>query len=184
MPLSRLSFRKYVMAPPGGRLFAYGLVALGLGLLAIASAPMLVGAQTSLSVGPHDPGVRGGSPDAGGPIAGLTPQQLSFFNEGLTRFNEIDSVSGTISGESGVGLGPRFNMNTCAGCHAQPATGGSSPFVNPQFAVAHLDGATNQMPFFVTQNGPVREARFIRNPDGSPDGGVHDLFTIAGRSDA
>src|SRR2546425_3563688 len=32
--------------------------------------------------------------------------------------------------------------------------------------------------------GPVREARFVKNADGTPDGGVHDLFTIAGRSDA
>jgi len=32
--------------------------------------------------------------------------------------------------------------------------------------------------------GPVREARFVRNPDGTPDGGVHDLFVISGRSDA
>src|SRR5207244_9789507 len=30
----------------------------------------------------------------------------------------------------------------------------------------------------------VREARFKRNLDGTPDGGVHDLFTITGRSDA
>ena len=27
-------------------------------------------------------------------------------------------------------------------------------------------------------------ARFVRNPDGTPDGGVHDLFVISGRSDA
>jgi len=30
----------------------------------------------------------------------------------------------------------------------------------------------------------VREARFISNPDGTADGGVHDLFTITGRADA
>jgi CxxC motif-containing protein (DUF1111 family) len=30
----------------------------------------------------------------------------------------------------------------------------------------------------------VREARFVRNADGTPDGGVHAIFTIAGRSDA
>jgi CxxC motif-containing protein (DUF1111 family) len=47
-----------------------------------------------------------------------------------------------------------------------------------------LDGAHNTVPSFITTNGPVREARFINNPDGTPDGGVHDLFTIAGRSDA
>jgi CxxC motif-containing protein (DUF1111 family) len=30
----------------------------------------------------------------------------------------------------------------------------------------------------------VREARFVKNQDGTPDGGVHDLFVITGRSDA
>jgi CxxC motif-containing protein (DUF1111 family) len=30
----------------------------------------------------------------------------------------------------------------------------------------------------------VREARFVRNPDGTPDGGVHALFTITGREGA
>jgi CxxC motif-containing protein (DUF1111 family) len=30
----------------------------------------------------------------------------------------------------------------------------------------------------------VREARFVRNRDGSPDGGVHALFVITGRADA
>src|SRR5213076_2014093 len=44
--------------------------------------------------------------------------------------------------------------------------------------------ATNIVPSFITLNGPVREARFVKNPDGTPDGGVHDLFTIAGRTDA
>jgi mono/diheme cytochrome c family protein len=51
-------------------------------------------------------------------------------------------------------------------------------------ALATLDGAHNTVPSFITANGPVREARFVTNPDGTPDGGVHDLFTIAGRSDA
>jgi CxxC motif-containing protein (DUF1111 family) len=41
----------------------------------------------------------------------------------------------------------------------------------------------NKLPSFITANGPVREARFIKNPDGTPDGGVHALFTIDGRSD-
>jgi hypothetical protein len=31
----------------------------------------------------------------------------------------------------------------------------------------------------VTNN--VREARFVRNPDGTPDGQVHGLYVIAGR---
>jgi CxxC motif-containing protein (DUF1111 family) len=57
-------------------------------------------------------------------------------------------------------------------------------------AVATDDGARNSIPFFITSDGPVREARFpfVVNSNGSlsqtPDGGVHDVFTIAGRTDA
>jgi len=39
------------------------------------------------------------------------------------------------------------------------------------------------MPWFIARNGPVREARFVQS-HGAPDGGVHDLFAITGRSDA
>jgi CxxC motif-containing protein (DUF1111 family) len=59
-----------------------------------------------------------------------------------------------------------------------------NPVPNPQVALGNLDGATNAIPSFIAADGPVREARFIRNPDGSPDGGVHGLYTIMGRSDA
>ncbi len=111
---------------------------------------------------------------------------MAFFNQTLARFKEIDSVSGTIDGESGSGLGPTFNSNGCASCHSQPAVGGSSPSPsshqnptpNPQVAVATLDGATNKVPSFITADGPVREVRF------KSDSGVHGLFSIAGRSDA
>src|ERR1700739_3821060 len=146
---------------------------------------MVLGIATMLQAQstPTDPGVRGGPADAGGALAGLTRAELAFFNAGLGAFNEVDSVSGTIP-NTGAGLGPRFNLDSCAGCHAQPAVGGTSPFTNPQVAVATKQGAANTVPFFVTLNGPVREARFVRNADGTPDGGVHDLFTITGRSDA
>jgi len=90
----------------------------------------------------------------------------------------------TTARQEGSGLGPGFNQNSCAGCHAQPAVGGSSPPANPQIALATLDGAKNTVPSFITAGGPVREARFIANPNGTPDGGVHDLFEITGRSDA
>jgi hypothetical protein len=40
------------------------------------------------------------------------------------------------------------------------------------------------IPSFITANGPIREARFVLNRDGTPDGGVHDLFSIQGRADA
>ena len=80
-----------------------------------------------------DPGLRGGPPGAGSPVAGLTSNQLAFFTAGEADFNEIDSVSGTISG-TGKGLGPRFNAEGCAQCHAQPAVGGTSPITNPHAA--------------------------------------------------
>ena len=70
-----------------------------------------------------DPGLRDGSPAAGGPIGGLTPQQAALFNASANVFQEIDSVDRSMPGEKGIGLGPSFNMNSCAGCHNYPAPG-------------------------------------------------------------
>jgi CxxC motif-containing protein (DUF1111 family) len=50
--------------------------------------------------------------------------------------------------------------------------------------VATLNGAKNVVPWFIAQNGPIREARFRRNLNGTNDGGVHNLFVITGRTDA
>jgi CxxC motif-containing protein (DUF1111 family) len=61
--------------------------------------------------------------------------------------------------------------------------GGSSPAHNPLLRVATADGAANAMPWFITANGPIREARFVES-NGVYDGGVHDLFVVSGRSDA
>ena len=83
-----------------------------------------------------------------------------------------------------MGLGPRFNLDSCGGCHTQPAVGGSSPAINPQVEVAKKERAHNEIPSFIKRDGPIREARFKSNPDGTPDGGVHALFTISGRDDA
>jgi CxxC motif-containing protein (DUF1111 family) len=138
----------------------------------------------------RDPGPRPGPASAGGTFPTSNAQQVAFFNQSLARFAAVDSVSGKI--EPGSGLGPTYNGNSCATCHSQPAMGGSSPGLaspqnpipNPQVALANLDGATNTVPTFITANGPVREARFIMNSNGSLDGGVHDLYTIAGRTDA
>ncbi len=105
------------------------------------------------------------------------------FVVGSAKFQQVDSVKGGFGGTD-VGLGPGFNMDSCGGCHAFPALGGSSPQINPQVAVATKNGARNTIPSFITANGPVREVRFKTKPDGTPDGGVHDLFTITGRVDA
>jgi CxxC motif-containing protein (DUF1111 family) len=123
-----------------------------------------------------DPGPRGGPAAAGSPLPGLTPDQLRFFVDGQARMQSVDTVA--------TGLGPFYNSRDCALCHAQPAIGGSSPALNPQIADANADGAANVIPNFISPAGPVREARFVLNANGTPDGGVHDLFSISGRSDA
>jgi CxxC motif-containing protein (DUF1111 family) len=106
----------------------------------------------------------------------VTPGELDFFtNHGIPQFSQVEGVAD--------GLGPRFNLDSCGGCHASPALGGSSPAVNPQFTRASAMAPGNSVPSFITPNGPIREARFIRNPDLSLDGGVHAIFTISGRSD-
>jgi CxxC motif-containing protein (DUF1111 family) len=133
-----------------------------------------------------DPGPRAGAASAGGFFPLLNGDERAFFAAARARFVTIDSVSGAVGGEPGGGLGPRFNGNSCSMCHAQPAVGGTSPgpnspqkpTPNPLVALATLDGAKNTLPAFVTAAGPVREARF------KSDGNVHDLFTIAGRTDA
>ena len=138
----------------------------------------------------RDSGPRKGAPGAGGPYLTLNPNELSFFSHAFLRFAKAVSVSGTI--EKGKGLGPTFNGNACTMCHAQPTAGGSSPGLtspdeprpNPLVALAKLDGAVNSVPSFLSVKSPVLVARFVRKPDGSPDGDVHAVYTIAGRSDA
>ena len=124
-----------------------------------------------------DPGVRSGAPGAGGPVPGLTVKEAKFFASGQDAFQEVASVLGTIPNTE-RGLGPRFNLDSCAGCHKFPAIGGSSPAVNPQIAVAPVSQvAPLQALGIISASGPIREVRF------ASDGGVHDLFTIMGRPD-
>ena len=129
-----------------------------------------------------DPGPRAGPSGAGGPVPGLVGNEANTFQSGLQAFKNVNSVTGSLTGEGG--LGPRFNLDSCAGCHSEPEIGGTSPAVNPQIEVGSKAGALNTIPSFITSSGPIREARFIRGPDGSPDGGVAALFTIRGRTDA
>lgn len=168
-----------------------GEVLLAILICAAVCAAGLLQAQSAAK----DPGPRGGPAGAGGYYPTLSANEQYFFGQAQQRFQEVDSVSGTLSNETGSGLGPAFNGNSCAMCHAQPAVGGSSPGLispqnpvpNPQVALASLDGALNVVPSFITANGPVREARFIADSTQSGaalDGGVHDLYTIAGRTDA
>jgi CxxC motif-containing protein (DUF1111 family) len=126
---------------------------------------------------------------AGRQLPKLTPDQTAFWFASLVVFGEPVTVDGSsdpsTSNPTIRGLGPAFNADSCGACHAFPAIGGSSPFINPQVAVATAKGAQNSVPSFIALKGPVREARFVAaNGDGLPRGAVHPLFSIQGRSDA
>jgi CxxC motif-containing protein (DUF1111 family) len=144
-----------------------------------------------------DPGVQGGNRGTGAALKfvqnddnGNNPGLNAFFLDGLKRFQDVESVSGSPTGNNG--LGPRFNSNQCSSCHSQPAVGGTGPAMNPQFSFAGSSAAPRDTtPYFITATGPTREARFPfffdqfgnANPN-NPNGGVEDLFTVSGRADA
>jgi CxxC motif-containing protein (DUF1111 family) len=150
----------------------------------------------------QDPGVRSGPINGQPGATQASPLPLDsvgansptgiveFYDNGLGRFQEIEVVSGGVNN----GLGPRFNANSCAVCHAQPAVGGSSPPNNPEFQTISqgvASGSTNTLPSFITAHGPALVARFpfFTNSNGNPNknapnGGVEDFFTVSGRSDA
>lgn len=167
--------------------------------VAIASAAALtLSSGSALWAQVTDPGVRGGPAGAGTFQATLTqfeqesecPSQQTFMQTIGVPVGEItnNNCAGSpfpVVIQSG-GLGPAFNSNSCSSCHAQPAVGGSSPASNPLFGVYNLMGAKNAMPFFESRSGPALVARFPHqlNNLSLPDGFVHQLFTIAGRSDA
>jgi len=149
----------------------------------------------SADVHVSDPGPRGEPVSAGGFYPGTTGAILEGAADGAARFNETETFP--------RGLGPLYNSGptgACSECHAQPAMGGSSPSMtaypylsqNPQATIDYdAGGANNVIPPFITSSGPVREMRlqFTRNSNGSlntnaPDGGVHDLYSVTGRSDA
>lgn len=141
-----------------------------------------------------DPGVQSGNRGTGAALSSVSANSpsgiLAFFTDGQARFQTVESVSGNAAGNNG--LGPRFNSNQCSSCHAQPAVGGTGAATNPQFSFPS-DGVApgNTVPSFITANGPTLEARFpfFFNNNGTvntsePNGGVEDLFTVTGRSDA
>jgi len=165
--------------------------------LSLAIAASAHAQDTTSRFNARDPGVRAGSIGAGQPLSTLSAAQQAHFIDGLDRFVEIDSVDGSVAGEPGHGLGPGYNATSCGACHAQPSAGGSSPNMaaypyigpNPQVAAANDAGASNAVPSFITPDGPVLETRFPFVVShgaltSTPDGGVHDIYTIAGRRDA
>jgi hypothetical protein len=111
----------------------------------------------------------------------------------VTGLGELDPVFPQFHTNSN-GLGARHNADQCFVCHGHPVLGGSGGFIvpnpgdavpqpaeNPQFRlIPHRFGKQNVVPSFEEQYGPIREVRFKLKPDGSRDGGVHQLWTVRG----
>ena len=57
----------------------------------------------------------------GGPLGGLTSQELELFRAGRADFLEVESADD--------GLGPMFNGTSCAQCHNIPTVGGTGTMV-------------------------------------------------------
>jgi CxxC motif-containing protein (DUF1111 family) len=164
--------------------------------LAAISAGILMISFLSTAFAQTDPGVRPGTINgqAGAtatnplplqsvltPAAGDPTNARDFFNDGLDRFQEVETVTAN-------GLGPRFNFNECASCHSQPTIGGTGPATNPEFTAIStgIASAQDSTPSFITANGPTREARFpfFFNSNGTvntsaPNGGVETIFTVS-----
>lgn len=111
----------------------------------------------------------------------------------VTGLGELDPLFPQFHTNSN-GLGARHNADQCFSCHAQPTLGGSGGFLvpnpgqgkalppeNPMFRlVPHRFGRQNVVPSFEAQYGPIREVRMKYKPDGTRDGGVHQLWTVRG----
>jgi hypothetical protein len=111
----------------------------------------------------------------------------------VLRRGELDPMFPQFTTNSN-GLGARHNGDQCLGCHAQPVLGGSGGFLvpnpgeavplppeNPMFRLVPFRfGKQNVVPAFEEQYGPIREVRFKYKPDGTRDGGVHQLWTVRG----
>ena len=87
---------------------------------------------SAASAAATDPGVRAGV-SVGDPLPGLTADQTTLFFLGQVNFAEKEQL--------GDGLGPRFNLDSCVGCHTFPTHGGSSPPVNPHDWASVSDGS-------------------------------------------
>src|SRR5262249_39111931 len=105
------------------------------GVAASAAIAFVIAIAPADASSARDPGVRAGASGAGSSYPGLSADEQTFFAAAQTEFTDSEGV--------GDGLGPRFNLDSCAGCHLQPAIGGSAPPINPQFALATAFGARN-----------------------------------------
>ncbi len=158
------------------------LLAISTTAFAVAAAFSIDPVSSQLRDGVRDPGVRvdppGARPSAGGHIARLTDNEIRFFRLGKEEFEEVEERRRRLGTEDEPGRLRRLPF--AAGDRRNEPGGESSGGIRQRRTPAPTPRSRRSS----GANGPVREARFVRNPDGTPDGGVHALFTITGRPGA
>jgi len=83
---------------------------------AMLGAPLFVAGLVAVSS--QESVAQGGPPPVGGPLPGLTQQQMQRFDIGRNEFLQNETPA--------TGLGPVFNGVSCAQCHQAGAPGGAS----------------------------------------------------------
>jgi len=93
-------------------------------------------------------------PPVGGPIQGLTQQELQRFNGGRAQFLQIEGPN--------TGLGPVFNGVSCVQCHQAGAPGGASTNLGVSVVTrigAIVNGVYSDLEQF---GGPLLQVRSLR----------------------
>lgn len=111
--------------------------------LALALTSLVVVPTTALAFAPG-----GGARNVGGPIDGLTPDQLAAFQRGRVLFSKRFTPS--------EGLGPFYNATSCSSCHSTPVPGGSAQlYRNFYLAVYGTDSSQGSIPPFLSPVVPA-----------------------------
>ena len=106
------------------------------------------------------------------PYDGLPPVALESFAAGLAQFEARE--------DSSTGLGPTFNDDSCAGCHARPVVGGSSDRVVTRFGRMRPEGFDPMTEL----GGPVVQSRGVASETCTVNGEtVPPAATIVARRD-
>src|ERR1700683_1582810 len=95
-----------------------------------------------------DPGPRPLPANAGSFLSTLSTNEVQIEPSITAEFDRVHDV--IVTSPADGGLGPVFNSNSCASCHAYPAVGGSRPPTDALFNVYQYNGASNTMPSFET----------------------------------
>ena len=111
----------------------------------------------------RDPGVRAtvpGNPNPGNPLPDLTKNQQKFFDVSSADFEEEETVS--------EGLGPTMNLDSCGGCHAQPAVGERAPVPIPRSCSRRRTARTTALPHSSGRTGRYAKRDSKKMPTAAP----------------